>query len=544
MRELNTDVADLLKEDWYGLYTETKRDGRFYDSESVRHPAKMSRQLVNRILDHLYLFQYIRNGSIIVDLMAGIGTTAIEWCRRSKHNRAITIELEKAFVDLQYKNKALCEESCGELRWEIIQGDARKADELLAPLILKTSEKYWKSDDYWCAAVSSPPYADSEIRQLKSSAGKAYEDDGKHARDSFHEVGGDIRHYGRSNGQIGSLPCKDTEYQAAIGIMSPPYGNGVIGKPNQAAVERLKALTQDPNSSLYGRNPDGEWFKAMEQGYINSDGNIDRLPTEYEIPCGILSPPYADMSVTNYGDKENRRGGIGKNYQAGIHPGAGRNTSEQIGYAAIFSPPYEDSLNGDDPDKRGGLFRDPKRRRDASLTATYTGITSPPYEAQSGGHPIAETGPLSDPRLHERHSASKINPATGYAGNVNGQIGVTKGETYASACLDVYRACARAGIARMVLVTKNPTKNGQLKPLDQLTISLMEQAGYRLALRRRAWLWETKAQMTERLGAVPDKYNDKPDNYPIGRISFFKRLHLSKGIPASQWEDVLFFDLA
>jgi hypothetical protein len=37
----------------------------------------------------------------------------------------------------------------------------------------------------------------------------------------------------------------------------------------------------------------------------------------------------------------------------------------------ISSPPYAGSIGSDDPDKRGGLFRDPKRRNDKTLTAEY-----------------------------------------------------------------------------------------------------------------------------------------------------------------------------
>lgn len=298
---------------------------------------------------------------------------------------------------------------------------------------------------------------------------------------------------------------KMDEYINALSasISSPPYGETVIGSCSPKSAERLRALTKDPASSLFGRNPEGAWFDAMSDGYGKSSGQIGGLKDDAD-------------------------------------------------YAALGSPPYESSLASGDPDVKGGLFRDPKRRNDSSLTANYVNaVGSPPFEAQSGGHPISATGPLSDPALHARHAASKINKATSY-GHTQGQIGTKQGESYGSACREVYSALWRSGCKHVTLVTKNPVKNQQLRRLDLLTVALMRDAGYELTWARRAYLWETTLQLEQR-GVYyprPERPTCKTDEHfwgrwhdrPVGEMSFFNMLHILKNRrPPAQFEDVLGF---
>jgi hypothetical protein len=299
--------------------------------------------------------------------------------------------------------------------------------------------------------------------------------------------------------------------QALAAVTSPPYGKGVIGKSNE---ERLRKLTQDPTSSLYGRDPEGDWFKAMVQGYQWSPGNID---------LANIDKDFAELEA-----------------------------------AAVGSPPYWNTLASGDPAKKGGLFRDPKRAGDPALTGTYNGshtvaaVGSQPYEAQSGGNPEVKTGPLADKRLHDRHAASRIGKNGGYSEATEGQIGNAKGERYSAMCRDVYRALWRASIPTVVLVTKNPVKKQQLKRLDLLTVQLMQDAGYSLVAARRAYLWQTVAELAARGVTIPkpDKpkakldhmFWDKWDERPYGEISFFNVNHMLQGrIAPAKWEDVLFF---
>src|SRR5205814_1976665 len=79
-------------------------------------------------------------------------------------------------------------------------------------------------------------------------------------------------------------------------------------------------------------------------------------------------------------------------------------------------------------------------------------------------------------------------------GQAPAQIGSTQGETYASACAQVYHALARAGVRYVCTVTKDPTRAGQLRPIGALTRRLLEQAGYQIVRHVRAWLFEREGQ--------------------------------------------------
>ncbi len=228
--------------------------------------------------------------------------------------------------------------------------------------------------------------------------------------------------------------------------------------------------------------------------------------------------------------------------------------------SCIGSPPYEDSLTGDNPEVRGGLFRDPRRAADKSLSANYNvdpaAITSAPYEAQTGGHGEASRkGMIGETGVMARHAASNSGAkhGAGYAENKDGQIGTMKKESYANACRDVYRSMYLLGVRYVALVTKNPIRKQQLKRLDLLTIRLMAEAGYTLRARRRAYLWQTVNELQARGADFPQpekpqcnqdrKYWENWGERPVGNISFFHINHMAHGlIPPAQWEDVLFFE--
>lgn len=102
----------------------------------------------------------------------------------------------------------------------------------------------------------------------------------------------------------------------------------------------------------------------------------------------------------------------------------------------ISSPPYSESLSSDDPEKRGGLFRDPKRANDKTLTATYgesVGQMGVMKESADGfglavsSPPFAESLATGAPnKLRPPHdSTGRI--AQDVYGDSEGQLGVMKG---------------------------------------------------------------------------------------------------------------------
>jgi len=111
--------------------------------------------------------------------------------------------------------------------------------------------------------------------------------------------------------------------------------------------------------------------------------------------------------------------------------------------AVVSSPPYSESLASDNPDKRGGLYRDPKRRTDKTLTAEYgesegqigkmpegdfdAAIGSPPYAGS-----INQQGVANDAeRRIERKEQAGID--TSHKPNVGGPHSVlNKPQVYGS----------------------------------------------------------------------------------------------------------------
>ncbi len=126
--------------DWHGCYSGN------YDlwcSEAYSHPAKMSPSLCFRILEHLEELGLLNKDSVVLDMMAGIGTTGLCWA--TKGGRSIMVELEPKFISLIEQNKAHLEKRLGHaVDMTILQGDSRHLSDLLTERGL--------------VDISSPPY--------------------------------------------------------------------------------------------------------------------------------------------------------------------------------------------------------------------------------------------------------------------------------------------------------------------------------------------------------------------------------------------------
>jgi DNA modification methylase len=131
----------------------------YYTPESIVHPTKMDLALTDWILQN-----YVHNGDIVLDPMAGIFTTGIEGMRKYPKSIFIGVELEKKFVDLALLNvvKTL-EHRKGDLfspmfaKTFITQGDARELEEVMR----ETPAPLLKMD----AIVTSPSYGGAEVVQ-------------------------------------------------------------------------------------------------------------------------------------------------------------------------------------------------------------------------------------------------------------------------------------------------------------------------------------------------------------------------------------------
>ena len=95
-----------------------------YDAECSEHPAKMIPELARRIIA-----EYSMPGDLVLDPLAGIGTTLVEAARLGR--RALGVEVEERWVELARRNLDATLEGTTRSLAEIRIGDARSLDTLL-----------------------------------------------------------------------------------------------------------------------------------------------------------------------------------------------------------------------------------------------------------------------------------------------------------------------------------------------------------------------------------------------------------------------------
>ena len=170
----------------------------------------------------------------------------------------------------------------------------------------------------------------------------------------------------------------------------------------------------------------------------------------------------------------------------------------------------------------------------------YIIVTSPPYEdmINSGISGIDWTitkskyGETRD-RTGEPHFNRMVGGGVPVKyGDALGQIGKEKGDAYYSSMFQIYKECLKISDA-IVVVTKNPTRDGRLKRLDLLTKDMLEKAGWNVLCYHKAMLFSEVNQVSLAGDTVKK---------PRGYMGIFKRLHYNKGVEIAQHEDVLFLE--
>ena len=181
--------------DWRGLY---RQSHDLWCPDAYSHPAKMAPALCFKIIEHLEELGLLARDSVILDPLAGIGTTALAGCL--KGYRCITLELEPKFIALQEKNREYVErKTYRELDWEILQGDARK----LSGIIRER-----------CVAITSPPYQTGEGKSNKYSGNVVNLNQQVVSRNrpghiAPNQKARQIRYADQGAGNIGNLPDRE-----------------------------------------------------------------------------------------------------------------------------------------------------------------------------------------------------------------------------------------------------------------------------------------------------------------------------------------------
>lgn len=425
----------------------------------IQHPAKMTAALCRDLF-----LRYTLPGWVVLDPFFGRGTSLIG-CTLGRH--VIGVELELPFVEYARAN------------YEYLRAHLLPGLPLGKAVIEQGDSRHLPLPSAADACLTSPPYAEALTYQQAGAGGEHWEllragytpgeiAELRRAGDprvtqTRREAG-----YSRSPENIGNLPH-------AV-ISSPPYAD--VASRDRSNEPYCQA--QDP--VLRARYGSGDTNRHID-GYGHSDGQIGDLPHAGVDDACVSSPPFAETLATSHASQ---RGWVRAN---GKPQGFGESTFNDYGssegqigvlrhggvvHAAVTSPPYMDQhAIGNDNLTGHGLGR-------------------------SDGKPRGES--LQKDRYQEGASLA-------LAGDP---------ETYADACLAVYRECyrvVRPGGA-LVLVTGNYVRGGEIVDLAVDTIKLAQAAGWTP--------WECW-------------------RHEKSSVSFWRRLHHRQGRPVVTHEDVLVF---
>ncbi len=509
--------------------------------ESFVHPAKFSRALIRRIYRHALEQGYIAPGALVLDPFGGVALGALHAMQNGLH--WVGMELEEKFVGLGRDNIALWNRRYSKLLpgWgtaRLLQGDSRRLAEVLGAA---------------AGLVASPPYAETHVRNdadftdEKIQAAKA-----SGLTKQKHEWGRNLSsgqdHYGTAPGQLGALSPGN---HAAV-IASPPWEQSLsrdtVDKADRVALarelgiadcsnvssidmEKIGKRTQEYGSTpgqmgnmppgdlpavVLGSPPHGSNAAHGRSGPIDA-GMFERQPGEdgQTFACedyggtpgqmgGMVlgSPPHADARIAQEG------GGNENNMRRSTDTGRYGKQPGQLAEMVIGSPPFIGTLASDDPDKRGGLFRDPKMRS-RTLTAEYGNepgqlgtmkagalMSSPPYEGAlslKGGRQRA----IANNDASKAGFGDSPNQGVAYSAapdNLGNQVADTFWQAAHTIMSQCYQILAPGSVAIWAL--KAFVRNKAIVDFPGQWQALGEACGFETVEVIRAWLVEDRGNAT------------------------------------------------
>ena len=173
-----------FEEEWRFPNICTKEQRKWYVEESIMHPAKMNVFLARKIIK-----EFTKPGEIILDLLAGCGTTTVEAILLERDT--IAVDLEKKFTDLIEANIRKVRETNAKSRFplrlgeaKVICGDSRKLSQLFNEVV--------------DSIVTSPPYSQAKIdispQLLHKFAGRKLFEKGRDPQPHGEGQIGDLEH--------------------------------------------------------------------------------------------------------------------------------------------------------------------------------------------------------------------------------------------------------------------------------------------------------------------------------------------------------------
>ena len=272
--ELDTCILDT----WEGCYP-SQWKGLMVD-EAICHPAKISSKLAKRIYDHMREEGWIPEGSIIIDVFAGVAGFALDAMRLGL--RWVGCELEPRFANLGNQNIAAWNARFSTMpHWGeavLIQGDSRNLAQVLGG-----------AD----GCISSPPYGKTpvvsftdDIERLRE-AGYSPEKiltPGRRAHGNL----GEMEHYGVTPGQLGAM--KADGFKAVVS--SPPFkgqsadgGWQMLGKYAEEGKLTVVQVGGDSSKSY------PSWNKERDTSYGHAEGQLADM-AEGLFEAAVSSPPF------------------------------------------------------------------------------------------------------------------------------------------------------------------------------------------------------------------------------------------------------------
>ncbi len=451
---------------------------------------------------------------------------------------------------------------------QIIQGDSRRLIELVHSIH---------------GAITSPPFLAQERGGGLAKPDARYLDGARFGTNHGYQNQGD------GDGNLANM--KEGSLGDVVGVItSPPYADGsahtggidphpeYLKGGKYHGVGLAGAITSPPYGDARIALEGGDNVKDFGR---NHDGRTVRY-------SGVItSPPYADS--VHQGDKANdaverlaRKRNAGVNVLVASKRGGPNSvlnqpqsygaTVGQIGAlpagdvdrvaGAITSPPYANSLQ--DPGNRIDWRQTTDRHQapgvsisgnygdtDGQLSALRPGdpvgvITSPPWEKNQEGHLTN----IKDPETFAREMSAAdgkgkrhgTTPKSRLAqierekqrtyGESEGQIGITKGETYWEAVAVIYQQLftllPAGGVA--AIVVKDYVRNKKRVALCDQTVQLLEAIGFKVIERTHAML----VKETVRESMFGEQHIERKE-----RKSFFRRLAEKKGSPRIDDEEIL-----
>ncbi len=413
----------VVESDWHGLYA-----GRWNNEivpESMSHPAKFSRKLIQRIYEFALEEGMLAPGDTVIDPFGGVALGALD----AMYNGLnwIGVEIEPRFVllgnggDCDGKTEVLGEHEetipghPGYSGWYVVMPPDEDDDRFRYIGVggrLYFSEPGGNgyparcdAQEYWAEneGPDDPPMRVAFMeREPEPDETRIVQDIkpapcGKKEDHEPHHVLGNIEHWNKKYGEAlkdrwgrAVLLQGDSRYLPKVlrdngllmdgGLTSPPYMGGGH-HPDQTGAWGGQAQSVDRDLSGYGGEPG-------QMGQMEGD--------EDGFDSALSSPPFRGQSAD------------GGWQMLGRYAKEGKLTVKQVdGDSGKLYPSW-------DPDRDTSYGESEGQLADMEEGKIDGAITSPPFQAQSGGTNVTSTeGPLSDKRLLDRHSAGN-KAARGY----------------------------------------------------------------------------------------------------------------------------------